>query len=199
MKVKLIATIILSVSLALQLPAQDADGEKGFNKRKLFTGGSVDVGFSSQYTRLGIAPHFGYSLNEYVDVAASMKVSYTSQRDVNLLDDRLRQMTYAPGAFVRVFPLRFLFVQAQYEHNFLTQTYKYPEQFNLPNEKDKLDINSLLVGGGLATSRQKGNNTYFYFSVMFDVAKTRISPYRDELNRTIPIVNAGVNIALFQD
>lgn len=54
----------------------------GFKKENLFVGGDITLGFSNLYTALGASPYFGYSLNKYVDVAASFNFTYTSQRDI---------------------------------------------------------------------------------------------------------------------
>ena len=104
--------------------AQDEDEKKGgFKKENMFVGGNVNLGFSNSSTVLGISPYIGYSLNKYLDVAFSTNVSYTSVRDYNQLGDKIRQTIYGPGAFVRVFPFRFLFAQAQYEFNLINYRY----------------------------------------------------------------------------
>ena len=95
----------------------------GFKKENLFIGGDITLGFSNLYTALGASPYFGYSLNKYLDVAASFNFTYTSQRDIVFYGDKVRQTQYGPGAFVRVYPLKFLFAQAQFEHNFIKFKY----------------------------------------------------------------------------
>ena len=37
--------------------------------------------------------------------------------------DKLRQTVYGPGAFVRLFPVNFLFASAQYEYNLIHLKY----------------------------------------------------------------------------
>ncbi len=200
MKKLLIFSLLLTTSLVSL--AQDKEDEeevkKGFKKENLFLGGSLQLSFSNNFTALGISPYFGYSINRFVDVAASVGVNYISQRDNISLDDRYRQTTYGPGAFVRLFPVKFLFAQVQYEHNFIKQTYKYPNTFNLPDEKNNVDVNSVLVGGGFAGGRDRYNKSFYYFSVMWDVSRLPNSPYTDNQNRAVPVIRAGYNIALFQ-
>lgn len=171
---------------------------KGFQKDHLFTGGNLNLGFGSGYTALGIAPFFGYSLNKYLDVAVSPGISYTSQRDVYSINDKLRQTVYGPGAFVRVFPFKFIFAQAQYEFNLIRQKYIPPADFGYPTERTKYDAHSFLIGGGYAGGRDEDNKSFYYFSIMWDVAKSNYSPYKDYLHRGVPIIRAGYNIALFQ-
>jgi hypothetical protein len=105
---------------------------------------------------------------------------------------------YGPGAFARVFPIKFLFAQVQYEHNFIHSKYFLPSDYGIPTQGYTDDANSLLVGGGYASGRQEGNNTYFYLGVFWDVLALPNSPYVDSYGRTNAIVKAGFNIALFQ-
>lgn len=173
----------------------------GFKKENLFVGGDIALGFSSYYTNLGVSPYFGYSLNKYVDVAASFNFNYISQRlNDGFFDygDKARQTVYGPGAFVRLYPFKFLFAQAQFEHNFVRL--KYIAGTNSPylSYTDNIDANSLLVGAGYAGGRDAYNKSFYYFSVSWDLIRNRNSPYVDGLGRAVPIIKAGYNVALFQ-
>ena len=171
----------------------------GFKKENMFVGGNVNLGFSNSSTVLGISPYVGYSLNKYLDVAFSANVSYTSVRDYNEYGDKIRQTIYGPGAFVRVFPFRFVFAQAQYEFNLINYRYipAKNSQIYLPS-RESLNASSFLVGGGYAGGREGIGSSFYYFSVMWDVSKSKNSPYVDELRWSLPILRAGYNIALFQ-
>lgn len=200
MKMKNAWILLLAVGFTTAAIAQDDEGEKkrGFKKENLFTGGTVNLQFGNRVTSLGLSPYFGYSINKYVDVAASINYNYTSFRDYYVPDDKLRQTIYGPGAFVRVFPVKFLFAHAQYEFNFLKQTY-IPGRNN-PGPKDKLtlDSHSFLIGPGYAGGRGEENKSFYYISVLWDVGNNINSPYKDNLRRAVPIIRAGYNIALFQ-
>ena len=91
-----------------------------------------------------------------------------------------------------------IFATAQYEYNFIKQHYIPLSSGNRPDEKSTLSAGSLLVGGGYAGGRQKGNNTYYFISVMWDIRGDINSPYIDELGRSTPVIRAGYNIGLFQ-
>lgn len=197
---KKIISLLLISSISLAAVAQKEDDEKKglFKKENCFTGGTMNVSFGNQFTSLGISPFFGYSINRFVDVAATVGINYISQRDWDELGDKLKQTVYGPGAFVRVFPLKFLFAQAQYEYNFINYKYVFPSTYGLPSEKIKYRSSSLLVGGGIAIDRDRYNNSYYYISVLWDVTKDINSPYIDNQNRAVPIFRAGYNIALFQ-
>ena len=202
---KNIIVLVLACFLSINLFAQEKEMETvteektgWFKKDRLFTGGDLTLGFSNGTTSLGASPYFGYSINKYLDVAVSFNFNYTSQRDYYILGDKARQTLYGPGTFIRVYPLKFLFAQAQYEHNFIR--FKYLPANNSGYEKftESVSANSFLVGAGYAGGRGDGNNSFYYFSVSWDIIKNKNSPYVDGLGRSIPIIRAGYNIALFQ-
>mgnify|MGYP001580477446 CR=1 FL=1 len=196
---KTLLVLLIATAFSTAVLAQDEEEKKGgFKKENLFTGGNLTLQFGNYVTTLGISPYFGYSINKYIDVAASLNFNYTSQRDYFVVDDKLRQTVYGPGAFVRLFPVKFLFAQAQYEFNFLQQKY-IPGQNNPgPTEKYRSDAHSLLIGPGYAGGRGEGSNSFYYLSVMWDIGKNINSPYKDNQNRAVPIIRAGYNIGLFQ-
>lgn len=175
----------------------EPEKKRGFKKENLFTGGSLSLGFSDGTTSVGLIPHFGYSINKYIDVAVSLNFNYTSQRDFIVYRDKVRQTIIGPGAFVRLFPVKFLFAQAQFEHNFIKLKYHPADNSGYIASTEHFGGNSLLVGAGYAQGREDGN-TFYYLSIMFDALKSKYSPYKDELGRNIPIIKAGINIALFQ-
>ncbi len=197
----------ISAIVALKLSAQDEkpEKEKGFKKENLFTGGSITASFFSGGTILGANPMFGYQFANWVDAGIVFNYTYQGRRDYIYLNDKLRQNVFGPGVFTRLYPVRFLFVQGQFEHNFTNVKYTYPDNSKI---KDKTDANSFLIGAGIAEGRQRGSNSFFYISLLFDVIKNPNSPYVDnvydqstgQLVRTdiVPIVRAGINIALFQ-
>lgn len=199
--------VIIVLALMSSFCAVNAQDEKsvpdekkgGFKKENMFVGGNINLGFSNSSTVLGISPYVGYSLNKYLDVAFSANVSYTSVRDYNEYGDKIRQTIYGPGAFVRIFPFRFVFAQAQYEFNLIN--YRYIPAKNsviyLPS-RENINASSLLVGGGYAGGREGVGSSFYYFSVMWDVSRSKNSPYVDELRRALPVIRAGYNIALFQ-
>jgi hypothetical protein len=197
---KAILIFLLPICFHAKAQSNEENNEKpkGFQKEKLFTGGSVNLGFSSYSTSLGIAPQFGYSLANWADVGVNVNVNYTSQRDYYTYGDKLRQTVYGPGAFVRLFPLNFLFATAQYEYNMIHLKYIPGVNSTYVPAKNSVSASSLLLGGGYAGGRQKGNNTYYFISVSWDILGDKNSPYIDGLSRSIPVIRAGYNIGLFQ-
>ena len=192
------------------LLAQDEEGEeKGFKKQNLFTGGSVTISFFNGQTVLGANPIFGYRLNKWLDAGIAVNYVYSGGRDYNEFDDKIRQTTWGPGLFTRIYPIPFLFAQAQFERNFNTLKYTAaPNSINYMDGEINTHANSLLLGGGFAQGRSAQSNTFYYMCILFDVLKEINSPYvsvaydpnnpgRQRVS-AIPIIRAGFNIALFQ-
>ncbi len=196
MKQKLLLPLLCLV-FSVPLAAQD-DEEKRPAKENLFTGGSVSLSFFNNTFLVGASPVFGYSITNWSDAGIVVNYTYSSTRDIQFSNDKLRQTMYGGGGFVRLYPVRFLFAHAQYEHNFIKQKYiqsggggsvSYPS----------LDVGSFLIGGGYTTGRQgRGGQPFFYLSVLFDVMGDANSPYTDNLGRTIPIIRGGIQVPLFQ-
>jgi hypothetical protein len=197
---KIIVTAIIFIT-AFSAFAQEEEEEvkkKFFKKENCFAGGDITASFFNGGTVLGIGPYFGYSINRFVDVALTTNLNYTSQRDYQVLGDKVRQTVYGGGGFVRLFPVKFLFAQAQYEHNFIKLKYIPANGSGFTPETNKIDGNSFLVGGGYCNGRQGTGDVFYYFSVVWDISRLETSPYVDNLQRSIPIVRAGVQIPLFQ-
>ena len=187
--------LLFTTSLFAQ--EEEKEGGKIFKKENLFTGGSANVSFGNNTTNLGLSPYFGYSINKYVDVAASIGVNYVSQRS-QFNNDKIRQTVIGPGAFARIYPVKFLFAQAQYEHSFINQKYIFDPSSSQPTQKLNLNANSIFVGVGFASGRSEDSKSFFYISILWDINKDPNSPYTDNLNRAVPIFRTGFNVALFQ-
>jgi hypothetical protein len=199
MKSKLILLVLVTSLSCLFAHAQDEEQKekKGFRKDNLFTGGSISLAFYNNTFLVGGSPVLGYSLADWADLGIVFNYTYTSYRDYNFVyNDKVRQYVYGGGGFIKLYPVRFLFAQAQYEYNFIRQKY-------IPNigteQKYKAEAGSFLVGGGYTTGRYgAGGQPFFYLAVLFDISNNANSPYTDGYGRTIPIIRGGIQIPLFQ-
>lgn len=174
-------------------PEETDDRDRGFKKEYLFTGGTVNLSFSNYGSVLGVSPQLGYSVAKWLDAGIIMGFTYSSQRDI--YDTKYRQTLITPGAFARLFPFDFLFASVQYEHNFINQKQLFPAGGSY---RERFDVNSLLLGVGYSGGKQGRNSPYYYFSVSVDVLQNKNSPYTDQYNNLLPVINAGFNIPLFQ-
>ena len=181
----------------------EIEKKRGFQKDRLFTGGGITLSFSNFGTVLGASPVFGYSITKWLDAGLVFNFIYATQRHYNFysFDDKLKQTVLGPGAFVRVFPVRFLFLQAQGEKNFIRQTL-VPDDSSIPKLRTKVEANSFLVGGGYCQGRQGSGQPFYYVSLLFDIAKDENSPYVEQTQsgkiNALPIIRAGIQIPLFQ-
>jgi hypothetical protein len=202
MKVKNLLFLVFMIFCSTQaLLAQEEETEekKGFKKEKLFTGGSISLSFSDNSFLIGGNPVFGYSLTRWADLGIVVNYTYTSFRDYQYYNDKLRQSVYGGGVFTRLFPVRFIFAQAQIERNWIRLKYIPAPNSGMLSEVRRESGNSVLVGGGYTTGRDPaGGSTFGYLAVLFDISKNENSPYTDNLGRALPIIRAGIHIPLFQ-
>lgn len=191
-------SFLLSFFVITMLHAQDEEKEKRSFKENLFTGGSVSLAFYNNTFLVGGSPVFGYSLTNWADIGLVVNYNYTSYRDFNnVFNAKLHQSVYGGGTFVKLYPVRFLFAQAQVEHNTIRQKYIPPG--GDVTTVDKFNGNSFLIGGGYTTGRQgRGGGPHYYLAVLFDIAGDTNSPYTDGYGRSIPIIRGGIQVPLFQ-
>ena len=196
----LLCCAIFSFSVLAQEKEKDKEEkEERTFKENLFTGGSVSLAFYNNTFLIGGNPVLGYSLTNWADAGLVINYTYSSYRDVFVFDDRLRQKVYGGGVFAKLYPVRFLFAQAQVEHNFIRQKYIPNPNSGGVNTKAKYEANSVLVGGGYTSGRWgRGGGPFYYLAILFDVAKAENSPYTDAYGRVIPIIRGGLQIPLFQ-
>lgn len=195
---RLLLALLFIGSVHLLAAQEDSTGERrGFKKENLFAGGTVSLGFGSNYFQVGGNPMFGYSLNRFVDAGVAVNYIHTAYRDYNYAVERLRQNLYGGGVFLRAYPVKFLFAHGQVEHNFIALK-AIPYNGGAP-EKYNESATSLLVGPGYATGRQPGSGgAYGYLSVMWDLMDDENSPYVDNMGRKVPIIRGGIIVPLFQ-
>lgn len=199
MKMRSLQLVLLLLVTTSAVFAQDEESDEpgGFQKDRLFSGGSISFGLGSNTFQVGGSPVLGYNLTNWLDAGVVVNYNYVSYRDVYVNNDKLRSSTYGGGVFTRVYPLRFIFAQVQFEHNFIKQ--KYIPGNGFENESSNVEANSLLVGPGLATERYAGDGRpYFYLALLFDLLNNQYSPYLRSDGSIIPIVRAGIHVPLFQ-
>jgi hypothetical protein len=170
------------------------ESSKDFTPSRVFLGGSIALGVGNYSFNIGATPEVGYSFNDWLDAGVAVNVNYQSIRaDPNYnYNVRQRSFNYGGGPFVRVYPLRFLFFQGQFEHNW--QHYNYTDMNSGTSTSFDVQANSFLAGIGY--SQRIVGQSSFYTVLMIDLLTDKYSPYRDYNNSAIPILRAGFNIYL---
>ena len=174
----LAALITGGYASAQQAPREeDPEPKKGFDKSKLFFGGTFGLSFSNAYTLVNVSPQIGYRFNDYLAAGTGVNFIYSSDKYFdNFGNDAFRYNYGVTGLniFGRVYPIREAFVQLQPELNYTWGNVKY---YN-PSSTQKLDakiVPSLLGGAGGAIPM--GGNGAFIIMVQYDLLQQNRSPY----------------------
>lgn len=184
--------ILIFTFLTFSSFAQEQNTPGGYDPSNWFTGGSISLSIGG-YDRgflAGLNPHFGYTFARWIDAALAANFQYSTARDE--FSNKYRSTTYGLGIFTRIYPVSFLFIQAQPEYNLILQKFI---PFAGETLKDNIKVPSLLLGLGYTPVRSD-KNSFTYFSILVDVLKNTNSPYIDGYGRLMPVVRAGFNIGL---
>lgn len=169
----------------------ETERQKGFDRSKLFVGGGLGLGFGD-YTNINVSPVIGYRFSNLFAAGVNVNFQYGSERYRDRFGDTYQKDQYSifgGGVFARVYPLDFLFIQANPEYNYVKlKTTDYSQDPKMIY-KDSYGAPSLLMGVGYA--QPIGGSSAFTIMVSYDVLQDKNSPY---LSR--PIFSAGVNIGL---
>lgn len=184
---KTILSLILVTFFSGSLFAQDEKEEEkkgGWKSDHLFIGTGLNLGFSNGFI-IGLNPEVGYSINKVIDAGIATNLTYITQRSY-YANSSVRYLAIGGGPFVRIWPVRMLFIGSQYEYNSITLTEKTN---GVITDKAKAKASSLLLGLGYG-SRDIGNSQ-FYTSIMVDAFNDINSPYRDQYGRILPVFRTG--------
>jgi hypothetical protein len=167
---KFFGLLIITIGIIQCTIAQDSDG-KGFDKSKLFVGGSLGLAFGT-YTIINVSPLVGYRFTDVLAAGVGVNYSYYGY------DDGLytsKQSYVGMSIFGRVYPIQQLFIQVQPELNYMWASQVPDAGQNLPELKVNQFVPTLLMGGGAAIPT--GANGAITISVMYDVLQNVWSPY----------------------
>jgi hypothetical protein len=178
-------------------PAYGPDeGKKGFKKENIFIGGGITLGFASNTFQIGASPEVGYSIAQWLDAGLGFNFNYASQKadpDYYYNDNtRYHSFNYGGGPFVRLFPVRFLFVQAQLEENWIKVNTK---NYNA-NYTDERTYQATSLIAAIGYGQRIIGQSSFYTMIGLDLMRDPNSPYRDYNNTAIPIIRAGFDFYL---
>jgi hypothetical protein len=178
-----------------------------FNKENAFAGGNItlSIGGGNGGLVLGANPMYGYFLNDKWDVAGVFNIQYNRfvlDATAILNGQEAQSFLIGAGVSTRVYPIDEIFLQLQPELNYISKKTKsiLPQIIGpittTSSSKARFVVPSLLIGGGYKQGFNRGK-TFSYISVLFDVAGSKNSPYKNGITGTIlPIFRAGVNFLL---
>lgn len=185
MKKFMLFFLIAGFAMLQQVNAQEEDQEpiqRGFDKSKLFFGGNFGLGFGTN-TNVNVSPQVGYRFNDFLAAGVGVNFNYFSLR---YFDSRESYGYAGFNVFGRVYPIKFLLLQAQPELNYSWGSIKY---YN-PDEKHRLPgqfVPSLLLGGGAAIPMGQGNAALLLM-IQYDILQEGRSPYGNR-----PFFSLGYN------
>lgn len=168
------------------------NGEIASDRSNIFAGGSLSLGFGSYTFNVGGNPEVGISPAQWLDVGLAFNLNYYSQRadDQGFYNQntRFRSFNYGGGVFARVYPVRFLFIQAQPELNWV----HYSTKSFATDQSTSGTVNSASFIAGVGyTQRIIGEGSYFLM-IGLDLLNNKYSPYRDSYSGAqLPVIRAG--------
>ncbi len=191
----LIACVLLSISISSFSQQMESDEQKGkFKKENIFLGTGFNLGLGNHSFNVGLNPEIGYSITHWMDAGVALNINYFSQNAYDFGGNiQFRNFNLGGGPFVRLWPINFLYIQAQPEYNWISSHQK--DVISNQSATFHNNVGSLLVGIGYGT-RILGSH-YSYFTLMMDVLPNRNSPYRDLYsNDPLPVLRAGFGFYL---
>lgn len=187
---------------------KEESGAGGFQKDHLFTGGGIQLSLSNYSFVVGASPVLGYSFNKWFDAGIGFSYIHISEKDafedgygnVYVSGDKTRLNDYAPFVFAKFYPLKMLFIQAQFEENLITAK---RIEAGITKQKINYSVSSLLTGVGYCGGREGVGDMFYYISLSIDVLKNKRSPYVQQILNSdnvsfLPILRAGIQVPLFQ-
>lgn len=173
-KYLLLAALLLTL-FQMNALAQEEASHNGFDRDKLFFGGTFGLGFGSNNTLVNVSPQVGYRFNQYLAAGAGVNFIYSSYR-YRYYSPEYKESYGVAGlnVFGRVYPIEYLFLQVQPEANYSWGKYKFYD--GTPDQKlEGKVVPSLLGGAGAAIPT--GGRGAFLIMVQYDLLQDKRSPY----------------------
>ena len=177
----------------------NTDQHYGFDRHKLFAGGSLNLGFGSgngvSTFVIGALPEVGYTVKEWFDVGLAFNINYYSGTQYvdpnNSYNDvpGYKAVSYGAGIFARVHPFEQFFIQIQPE----IDNYSVKETLTGYNPQKYFHTSTSYLGGIGWGQRIVGESS-FYTLLMVDFGSEKNTPYKDGQGNVLPVIRAGFNI-----
>jgi hypothetical protein len=150
-------------------------------KDSLYYGGNLGVQFYGNGSLFDLSPNAGFKFNKYLSVGLQGIFTNLTVRDVNFV---YKYTFYGLGSFVRIKPLPYLFLQAEYD------VLSVPDNFSTGKTSRTIaDVNL----AGLGIRNDLGSNICYYLLIMYEFVPTPNSPYTNGPFRSPRVLRAGFN------
>ncbi len=167
--------ILLFAFKAIFAQDEEAPEKKGFDKNKLFFGGSLGLSFGS-YTFINVSPQVGYRFNKTFAAGTGINLQYSSYKtDYNnpSVDYKEQYGVAGLNIFGRIYPIDFLMLQLQPEMNYTWGNLSFYD--GTPEQKlESKFVPSLLGGIGAGIPAGRGA---FIVMAQYDILQQDRSPY----------------------
>jgi hypothetical protein len=151
-------------------------------KDSLYFGGNLGIQFTGNGSLIDVSPNVGYKFNKYLSVGLQGIFTNITVRDINFI---YKYTFYGLGSFIRVKPLPYLFLQAEYD------VLSVPDNFSIVKTNRTIaDVNL----AGLGIRNELGLNTCYYLLIMYEFVPTPNSPYTFGPFNSPLVYRAGFNI-----
>ena len=193
MKRTVLVVLLLSGTLNLVAQREDEDTHNpGLPPNRVYVGSGVGLGFTSGSFNIGLNPEIGYTAAQWIDLGMAFNLNYYSLSGDYNYGVHQTSFNYGGGPVIRIYPVRFLFVQGQYEYNRVDYTLK--DQVNGGSTKYTVTSSSILAGIGYA--QRIVGQVNFYTVLLLDLNNDANSPYTDSYGSPYPFLRAGFNFYL---
>lgn len=168
--------------------------KKGFDPDRLVFGGGLALGFGS-VTNLGISPIVGYRITDRAVAGIGLGYQYFRIKDAYQNPqtgtyENYNQHVFTPSVWGRYLVFDNFFVQAEYEHNFISYNrlaFDPAGTGNVVNLTERISVPALLAGVGYR--QPLSDRTSFLIMALYDVIQDEFSPYGKQI-----IFRFGVNV-----
>jgi len=151
-------------------------------KDSLYYGGNLGIQFTGNGSLIDLSPNVGYKFNKYLSVGLQGIFTNLTVRSSNFL---YKYTFYGLGTFIRVKPLPYLFLQAEYD------VLSVPDNFSITKTSRTIaDVNL----AGLGIRNELSMNSCYYLLLMYEFIPTPNSPYTYGPFNSPLVYRAGFNI-----
>ncbi len=150
--------------------------------KQVYWGGNLGLQLSNFGGMIDVSPNAGYKFNDFLSVGPQLIYTNLWARSGTVT---YKYIFFGGGAFARVRVMQWLFLQAEYD------LLSVPDLYNGTTAKRVL-ADVPLAGGGLR--QQLGENSSYYFLMLYEFAPTPNSPYTNGPFASPLVYRFGFNV-----